>query len=372
MGPNIIKWITLISTKRKACVVLENEKITEFFDLERGNAQGDTISPFLFNLGYQLLLFKLDLTFQIEGTQQETVAAANQNIMDNAADNNTDNNREQGVRNNLEVGSVDPKVCAMADDCTLLLKLTASNIRKVVEILHQFELLSGLGCNIDKTSLMQVGIIEPLPQEIARLGLQISNNITLLGCNIKNTGCCFEDNVQIIIQRVQKQANIWSRFNLSLPGRISVAKTFMYSQVNYLGCFMPISDLGIERISLIIEKFVRGNLKIGRKKFYDEVKNGGLGLFKIRDFLSSQCCAWARRAIRLDDLWKKELFAGSYRNVFNLRGKNFNKNTNPILHYIATCMESLFLKFTVKNENFLNAWIGKFIFKIHSKKREFP
>ena len=65
LGPNIIKWITLISTKRKACVVLDNGKITEFFDLERGNAQGDTISPFLFNLGYQLLLFKLELTFQI-------------------------------------------------------------------------------------------------------------------------------------------------------------------------------------------------------------------------------------------------------------------------------------------------------------------
>jgi len=204
---------------------------------------------------------------------------------------------------------------------------------------------------------MQDGIIEPLSEEIVGLGLQTSNSITLLGCNIKNTGCCFEDNIQLIIQRVQKQANIWSRFNLSLPGRISVAKSFMYSQINYLGCFMPISDIGIERISLIIEKFVRGNLKIGRKKFYEDVKNGGMGLFKIRDFLSSQCCAWARRAINLDDLWKKELFGGSYGNIFNLRKKNFNKDTNPILHYIASCMEKLLINFTVKNENFLNAWI---------------
>jgi len=43
-----------------------------------------------------------------------------------------DNNREQGAGNNQEVGSVDPKVMAMADDCTLLIKLTAANIREVV------------------------------------------------------------------------------------------------------------------------------------------------------------------------------------------------------------------------------------------------
>jgi Reverse transcriptase (RNA-dependent DNA polymerase) len=65
-GPNLICWITLLSTKRHACVILDNMLTTDFFNLERGNAQGDTISPFLFNLGYQLLLFKLELSLQIK------------------------------------------------------------------------------------------------------------------------------------------------------------------------------------------------------------------------------------------------------------------------------------------------------------------
>ena len=45
-GPNLIKWIALLSTKRTVCIILGSEKMTDFFNLERGNAQGDTISPF--------------------------------------------------------------------------------------------------------------------------------------------------------------------------------------------------------------------------------------------------------------------------------------------------------------------------------------
>ncbi len=50
-GPNFIKWLNLIGTKRKACLILGNGTFSEFFDLERGNAQGDTTSPYIFNLG---------------------------------------------------------------------------------------------------------------------------------------------------------------------------------------------------------------------------------------------------------------------------------------------------------------------------------
>jgi hypothetical protein len=66
-GPNIIKWLNTLGTGRQVCIILENELLTEFFDLECGNAQGDTISPFCFNLGYQILLFKLNFGLQILG-----------------------------------------------------------------------------------------------------------------------------------------------------------------------------------------------------------------------------------------------------------------------------------------------------------------
>jgi len=115
IGPRLKKWITLLSTKRKACVILDGGKTTEFFDLERGNAQGDTISPFLFNLGYQIILFKLELSFQIEGT-----------LTEEARDINT---RFYAAKGRASLVSPDPKVSAMADDCTLLVSFTYDNLK---------------------------------------------------------------------------------------------------------------------------------------------------------------------------------------------------------------------------------------------------
>jgi hypothetical protein len=66
-GPNFIRWLNLVGTNRRACIILENEYYSEFFDLERGNAQGDTISPYIFNIGFQILLFKLNFDLQIDG-----------------------------------------------------------------------------------------------------------------------------------------------------------------------------------------------------------------------------------------------------------------------------------------------------------------
>ncbi len=60
-GPNISRWLTILSMNRAARIVINLDISTDIFELERGNAQGDTISPFLFNLGYQILLFKFTL-----------------------------------------------------------------------------------------------------------------------------------------------------------------------------------------------------------------------------------------------------------------------------------------------------------------------
>ena len=59
------KWLLLLSKNRTACIRLDNESKTEYFKLAPGNAQGDIISPFLFLLGYQILLFKLNYDLQI-------------------------------------------------------------------------------------------------------------------------------------------------------------------------------------------------------------------------------------------------------------------------------------------------------------------
>jgi hypothetical protein len=66
-GPNFIRWLNLLGTNRRACIILDNELNSAYFDLQRGNAQGDTVSPHIFNVGFQILLFKINYDLQIDG-----------------------------------------------------------------------------------------------------------------------------------------------------------------------------------------------------------------------------------------------------------------------------------------------------------------
>ena len=66
-GVNFCRWIKILTTNRTAFVILNENKLSRKFNLERGNAQGDTISPFLFLICYQILLFKLEYDLRIIG-----------------------------------------------------------------------------------------------------------------------------------------------------------------------------------------------------------------------------------------------------------------------------------------------------------------
>ena len=62
----------------------------------------------------------------------------------------------------------------------------------------------------------------------------------------------------------------------------------LYSQVNYLGSFLPFTKEQIEEFSIPIENFVNGNLRISKQRLYTGTENGGLGLTKMGDFLNFQ------------------------------------------------------------------------------------
>jgi hypothetical protein len=60
-GENFISWLKTIGTGRKACVILGNGKTSSVFDLLKGTAQGDCLSPIIYNICAQILIFKIEL-----------------------------------------------------------------------------------------------------------------------------------------------------------------------------------------------------------------------------------------------------------------------------------------------------------------------
>ena len=84
-----------------------------------------------------------------------------------------------------------------------------------------------------------MGILEPIPDEILDLGFEIKDKAIILGMEISNDLHDMESCAETIVKKINNKCNWWSHFNLSLSGRIIVAKSMLYSQVNYLGSFLP-------------------------------------------------------------------------------------------------------------------------------------
>jgi hypothetical protein len=129
----------------------------------------------------------------------------------------------------------------------------------------------------------------------------MQNEVKLLGLKIKNNGN-YDESIDNMELNISSQIRFWSRFNLSLPGRINVSKTFMYSQLNYLGCFLPLSEEKVVLFENLIENFVRGPLNISKERMTLTREEGGIGLFDIKKFLGAQSCCWAKRAQNLETI----------------------------------------------------------------------
>ena len=228
------------------------------------------------------------------------------------------------------------------------------SLSRIKDILNDYGNISGLVCNVEKTCLMQIGSNLPIQREIVELGFNIVNQMTILGMQVGGEP---DQNFKNIRGKVNNQVLFWVRFNLSLPGRICIAKSMMYSQINYLGCILPLTAMELQTLSIMIEEYVRGNLNISRKRLLQPCKEGGLGLFNLRDFLDAQRCAWVKRAQSLDDNWKRYLYSRCYGTVLNVRAEKIDSECYPILHGIVVSYERFFMRHTQWNENFKLAFV---------------
>jgi hypothetical protein len=112
-GENIIKWINTICTGRKATIIFGPGRLGPIFNLERGNAQGDVISPFIFNICYQILILKLDLQItKLDIPDPEP-------------------REEEYVGVTLPEGHRTKKVFVFADDCNILTSLDSHNLERI-------------------------------------------------------------------------------------------------------------------------------------------------------------------------------------------------------------------------------------------------
>jgi hypothetical protein len=162
--------------------------------------------------------------------------------------------------------------------------------------LIDFGVISGLCTNVEKTTIMRIGNREPLlDPRIPALGFTFVDGMKVLGFEIdfgaENLGVNFDS----CIAKMRKTIGNWSRFRLTLPGRIAIAKSLILSQVTFHGTLLDPDPGQLAIMNELLENFVTHNIVVAKDRIYAPVRQGGLGMIKLEPFLVAQKCAWVRR-----------------------------------------------------------------------------
>jgi hypothetical protein len=363
--------------------------ISSNFDLDRGDAQGNTPSPILYNMAQQIFLFKLEMCPEIKSVFvnhliPRPIAGP---VMDRDPDTgpNLDPVRllvppppdpvplpvrlidhgirrlgddEEDVNFRNESNKETDKAEGFADDTTGLTIFELESLAALKRILIEFGIFSGLQCNVEKTVLMQVGNRQLPSDEILALGFTLVVEIKILGMKIDHALENLDSNFVEIHDSIKNTIGYWKRHNLSMPGRINVAKSLLVSLLNYLGCFMQPKPHTLSAIQKSIDDFILGSDTVARFRLYLPVESGGLGCFKLDDFLGAQQCVWPLRAeLSSIDNWRVNIRKLSHGNCLGLSWRNIDVNLHPILYGFGKSMEKLRTCHDSSNENYLHATV---------------
>ncbi len=228
---------------------------------------------------------------------------------------------------------------SLADDNTTLMLLEEDGLAASRKNLDEFGKISGLLCNFDKTVVMPIGRNTSAPKNL--FGFKCENKIKLLGMEVTNM---LDNTDDIFIEIGEKILNLilfWSRFRLSLPGRIAIVKTLLIPQLNYVGCILTPSRLVIDNLQQMLDDFALDGLRVSKDRYYLPPTEGGIGLLHIGTFLMSQKCSLIKRAhANCIDNWRLRLRALSpCSDVTLLQSIDINRHRNPILYNIVEAYE---------------------------------
>ena len=124
-GPDLIRWINTFYNDIQSCVI-NNGLCSQYFNIERGVRQGDSLSPYLFVTAVEILAIAIRNEENIKG---------------------------------ISIDGLETKLLQFADDTTATLS-DLDSARALFALLELFEKTSGLKLNVTKTEAMWIGSLQ--------------------------------------------------------------------------------------------------------------------------------------------------------------------------------------------------------------------
>ena len=268
-GPSFKKWIKTFQNGSESCI-LQNGHMSDYFCLQRGCRQGDPISPYIFILCAEVLSHMIRKDTSIKGI----------------------------VIHNNEF-----KLSQYADDTQIFLDGTEISLRKTLQKLQFFYLMSGLKINVDKTKAIWIG-------SMAKSNLKLCKEYKLDWDQgpVKILGVTFtpevfniwDQNSTEILKKVENTLKNWSKRKITLLGKITVIKSIAISKFVHLFLALPNPPIDlVKSLNKLCFNFIwnGGPDRIKRKFIVKDISKGGLRMLQIEHFITSLKITWHRRQI---------------------------------------------------------------------------
>jgi exonuclease III/hemoglobin-like flavoprotein len=274
-GPSIKKWIKLFYSDPKSCII-QNGHMSDYFKLNRGCRQGDPISPYLFILCAEIL----------------------GNFI-----------RNDNILKGININGNEYRLSQFADDTQIFLDGSEKSLRQTINLLSLFHNISGLKTNSEKTRAVWLGSKIGSDEILCRdVPLDWSEkSFKILGVNFTNDlKDIWDINKNEIKLKINKLLNIWNKRNLTPYGKVTVIKSLAISK--YIHLFMSLPNPPKEFIKELESDFFKflwnkGPDRIKRIDAYKNIKNGGLGMLKIEEFIEGLKISWFRRYLKSKHTW---------------------------------------------------------------------
>ena len=348
-GERFINMVDTLCNNRVACIIMGDNKYSKLFSLKSGFAQGNPPSPTLYNIGEQILIFKIELdpgirsVFIHNQVPRPLQAVRGLPIVDHP-----------NVNFAAEANKITNKTEAFADDTNIFTLFEVESLSALKASLTSFGTLSGLQCNYSKTNIMKIGHITPTPEDITNLGFKIVGELKILGFTVTNNFDDSSHNFDTVVEKVLASAKFWEKFTLSLPGRINICKTFLLSQVGYFASILWPSNGQLATLQQIMDKFCIGKFNVAKDRFYRPPHEAGLGLVNLGDFINGLQAKWVKLALLEPwDNWRYDLSALSGSDFHRIAGYIPDRVKHPIYSNLLSSFSNFASKFILTNDNFM-------------------
>ena len=338
-GDSFCQWVETLMADTKSCMNYCGW-LTEYFSVDSGIRQGCPFSPLAFILALELVAIRIRESRDVQGIS----------ILDTLI-----------------------KIALYADDITLFLQ-DEQDMYHALDIFQEFSEISGLKINKVKSEAMWLGTRKESLDSF--FGYTWKRRLKILGICFANdkSASLIEENWLNKVESIKRVIHTWEKRNLSIMGKILIAKTFLLSQFVYVIQAISIPNVVLVEINRLLFRFIwrkkdcnrRAFEKVKRTVLCSEYERGGLNMINIIQMQRAALLHWVARLTSAsnDEKWKsivKSIFKSFGPNLIcfysNVKWRNFKG-----IHQIKSCFwKSVLQAWLDENKHDLNQPVPTFL-----------